>query len=161
MRSRTPDRKAETPPDNRAANGVPRAAVGCAGRVLLVEDHGLLARALRQGLQEEGFLVEVVTLAAAGLRERVDGCDVVILDLLRDRESVLDLLRCWRGNGPRPRVLALTEPGSPAAEADASLAVPFAFADLLARLRSLTEPGSPDPGRITAEKQDCPDATLR
>jgi DNA-binding response OmpR family regulator len=130
-----PKRGASTPEAN-GRSGIPRPT-----RVLLVEDHAPFARAVRQGLHDDGFLVDVVSHDEAADRGPGDGYDAVILDLVRVREVGLALLRRWRREGNCPHVLALTEPGHPVGEADGSLAVPFAFDELLALLRRVRPPG--------------------
>ena len=115
-------------------------------RVLLIVPHPVLARALARGLAEEGWAVTAAPSREAGDREaRAGGHDAIILDTKRAGEDDLALLGRWRRVGLRAPVLALTTAGggpgggSPfAGVADASLAKPFAWDELLARLRRLT-----------------------
>ena len=69
-------------------------------RVLLVEDHKPLARALRQGLEEEGFAVDT---SHDGLEAAVKGAsggyDAIILDLMLPGKDGLSVLREWRKAG--------------------------------------------------------------
>ncbi len=114
-------------------------------RLLLVEDYAPLANSLRHGLSEEGYAVD---LAVDG-EEALGLCavaeyDAVVLDLMLpkvDGLAVLAELRCSRNKVP---VLVLT--AKDALEdrvrgldlgADDYLVKPFAFIELLARLRSL------------------------
>jgi DNA-binding response OmpR family regulator len=114
-------------------------------RVLLVEDHKPLARALRQGLEEENFAVD---LAADGeeadVKARNTSYDVIILDLMLPKIDGMTLLRRWRHDGIRTHVLVLTAKGSVEDKvhgldhgADDYLTKPFELEELLARLRAL------------------------
>src|SRR5262249_4365218 len=114
-------------------------------RVLLVEDHKPLARALRQGLEEENFAVD---LAADGeeadVKARNTGYDVIILDLMLPKVDGMTLLQRWRRDGIKTHVLVLTAKGSIEDKvhgldtgADDYLTKPFELEELLARLRAL------------------------
>src|SRR5262245_14045950 len=62
-------------------------------RVLLVEDHKPLVRALRQGLEEENFAVDVaVDGEEADVKARNTSYDVIILDIMLPRLDGLTLL---------------------------------------------------------------------
>lgn len=114
-------------------------------RVLLVEDEKRLAESVARGLREEGFLVEHSKDGEDAVhRLRTEPFDLAILDVMlprRDGWSVLDTLRAER----RPtRVLMLTARQSVEdrvrgleSGADDYLVKPFAFAELLARVRAL------------------------
>jgi DNA-binding response OmpR family regulator len=114
-------------------------------RILLVEDHRPLVRALRQGLEEDGFAVDVAYDGEeADFKARASAYDVVILDLMLPKRDGLSLLREWRRRGLATHVLVLT--GRDATEdkvkgldagADDYLAKPFRIEELLARLRAL------------------------
>ena len=65
-------------------------------RVLLVEDHPPLLRALRQGLEEEGFAVDVaIDGEEADVKCRTTGYDVVVLDIMLPKIDGLTLLKKW------------------------------------------------------------------
>src|SRR6476661_2183895 len=82
-------------------------------RVLLVEDHQPLVRALRQGLEEEGFAVDVATDGEeADVKCRSTSYDVVVLDIMLPKVDGLTLLKRWRGEGINTHVLMLTARGS-------------------------------------------------
>ncbi len=111
-------------------------------RVLLVGNYRLLLKALKQGLEEEGFTVDVTDAAQGGIAwmPGVD-YDVVVLDLMRPGADGLSPVRQWRRAGLNAAVLVLTAPGGVSdghgTGVDGWLAKPFALDELLARLRSL------------------------
>jgi DNA-binding response OmpR family regulator len=113
--------------------------------VLLLGGHKPMLKPLKQGLEEEGFTVEV---ASDGREENSTvppaGCDAIVLDLTGPREAGLSLLRGWRRAGLKTRVLVLSAPGSSDdkirhldAGADDWLTKPFGLEDFFARLRAL------------------------
>jgi len=114
-------------------------------RVLVVEDNQVVAQAVAEGLRDQGMAVDVADDGAAGLQKaELNTYDVVVLD--RDLPAVHGDDVCTRlaGRPGSARILMLTAAG--AAEdrvdglnlgADDYLAKPFAFAELVARIRSL------------------------
>ncbi len=118
-------------------------------RVLLIEDHKPLVRALRQGLEEEGFAVDVATDGAEGdFKARSSGYDVIILDLMLPKIDGLTLLQNWRRAGLKTHVLVLTARDTTEDKvkgldlgADDYLTKPFQLGELLARLRALIRRG--------------------
>jgi DNA-binding response OmpR family regulator len=118
-------------------------------RVLLVEDHKPLVRALKQGLEEEGFAVDTAGDGPEGdYKARTAEYDVIILDLMLPKEDGLSLLQRWRRNGMKTHVLVLTARGSIEEKvrgldlgADDYLTKPFELEELLARLRALIRRG--------------------
>ncbi len=118
-------------------------------RVLLIEDHKPLQRALKQGLEEEGFAVDVASDGEEGdFKAGSAEYDVIILDLMLPREDGLSLLQRWRKNGINTHVLILTARSSIEDKvkgldlgADDYLAKPFELEELLARLRALIRRG--------------------
>lgn len=118
-------------------------------RVLLVEDHKPLVRALRQGLEEEGYAVDVALDGEeADYKASSVEYDVVILDIMLPKVDGLTLLSKWRKNGKKSHVLMLTardqlddrvkglDTG-----ADDYLTKPFELEELLARVRALVRRG--------------------
>ena len=114
-------------------------------KLLIVEDTVRLAASLARGLSEEGFVVEVANTAAGALAHIADrDLDAMILDLgLPDLDGVVVLERA-RAAGMALPILVLTardaiasRVGALEAGADDYLVKPFAFAELLARLRAL------------------------
>jgi len=114
-------------------------------RVLLIEDNERLVAALAQGLQEEGIEVVSAEEGGAALERAARGdLDLIVLDLgLPDRDG-MDVLRELRSGQPHVPVLVLTARDAVEARvqaldlgADDYLLKPFAFAELLARIRAL------------------------
>ena len=126
-----------------------RAARRVRPRLLLVEDEPKVAAALGLGLVAEGFDVIVEdTGGGALLRLARDPIDAILLDLtLPDRDG-LDVLREVRARGTSPPVLVLTARDSVAERvrgfecgADDYQVKPFAFDEVLARIRVLLRRG--------------------
>jgi DNA-binding response OmpR family regulator len=122
-------------------------------RVLVVEDHVALANRIGEGLRDAGFAVDVVYDGAAALQSTTStDYDVVVLD--RDLPSVHGDQVCRRlvRDGSPSRILMLTaatevEDRVDGLElgADDYLGKPFAFTELIARVRALGRrgPGTP------------------
>jgi len=118
-------------------------------RVLLVEDHKPLARALKQGLEEEGFAVDVAQDGEDGdFKATTAQYDAIILDVMLPKEDGLSLLKRWRKAGINTHVLLLTAKSGVDDKvrgldsgADDYLAKPFELEELFARLRALIRRG--------------------
>jgi DNA-binding response OmpR family regulator len=118
-------------------------------RVLLVEDNKPLARAMRQGLEEEGFAVDTAEDGEeADHKARATGYDAIILDLMLPKKDGMTLLKGWRASGMTTHVLVLTARGALEDKvkgldsgADDYLTKPFELEELLARLRALIRRG--------------------
>ncbi len=114
-------------------------------RILIVEDTLALARSLAQGLTEEGFAVDVAGDGEEGLHFATEvAYDAIVLDRMLPRLDGLTVLRRAREQGVRTPVLLLTALGEVDDRvagldggADDYLVKPFAFEELLARLRAL------------------------
>ncbi len=125
-------------------------------RLLLVEDQRKVAEALRQGLEAEGYDVVVETTGEGGFyRATTEPFDVVLLDLELPVRDGLDVLRMLRRQGVKTPVLILTARDTAEARvvgldsgADDYLVKPFAFAELIARLRAILRRGGTDPQRL-------------
>jgi DNA-binding response OmpR family regulator len=118
-------------------------------RVLVVEDEQKVADALREGLQEEHYEVVVErTGEGAFFRVNTENYDVILLDLTLPGRDGLEILRALRQRGLKTPVLVLTARDTLQdrvtgldSGADDYLVKPFAFAELLARIRALARRG--------------------
>ncbi|WP_155371555.1 response regulator transcription factor [Catellatospora vulcania] len=114
-------------------------------RVLVVEDEELMAEAVAEGLRQEAFAVDVAYDGAAALEKlAVNAYDVMILDRDLPRVHGDEVCRQVVAQGLDVRVLMLTVSVTVAERvaglslgADDYLAKPFAFAELVARVRAL------------------------
>lgn len=114
-------------------------------RILTVEDDALIASSLVRGLREEGFTVEhAADGEAAWLALQSGHWDLVILDWWLPGQDGLDVLRRLRGRDRDTPVLFLTARDAVSDRvrgldggADDYLCKPFAFDELLARIRAL------------------------
>jgi DNA-binding response OmpR family regulator len=110
----------------------------------VVEDHATLAARVAQGLRQAGMAVDVVHDGAAALQFAAKtGYDVIVLD--RDLPVVHGDRVCREVAGSGPRILMLTAAGDVEDRvdglelgADDYLGKPFAFAELIARVRALS-----------------------
>jgi len=113
--------------------------------ILLAEDEKPLARSIRQGLQEEGHVVEVCYNGEeAELQGISNDYDIVILDWRLPRKEGKSVLQAWRKAGRQFPVLMLTalsdldhKVAGLDAGADDYMSKPFSFEELLARIRAL------------------------
>lgn len=118
-------------------------------RVLLIEDETKTGDYLKQGLSENGFVADLARNGPDGLHlARTGGYDVVVLDVNLPGMDGWSVIREFRLSGGHTPVLFLTardkiEDRVKGLElgADDYLVKPFAFSELLARLRSLLRRG--------------------
>jgi DNA-binding response OmpR family regulator len=129
-------------------------------RALVVEDEYKIANALKRGLESEGYAVDVAYNGDDGLAAALyDPHDVVILDrMLPGGSDGIAIVKEMRAAGVMTPVLMLTAKDAVSdrvdgldAGADDYLVKPFAFEELLARIRAL----------IRSHDQKTPDAVLR
>ena len=121
-------------------------------RILVVEDEPKVAKALKQGLSAEGYEVEVAPDGEDGFfRLNAGAFDLVLLDLMLPGRDGLEILRTLREKGVGTPVLVLTARDTVEDRvrgldlgADDYLVKPFAFPELLARIRTLLRRGRPD-----------------
>jgi DNA-binding response OmpR family regulator len=120
-------------------------------RVLVVEDEVPLADAVARGLRREGMAVDVAHDGDTGLEKAmVTRYDVLVLDRDLPVRSGDDVLRELSAHGSLTRVLMLTAAGGLEDRvaglelgADDYLAKPFAFTELVARVRALGRRATP------------------
>ena len=115
-------------------------------RVLVVEDEDRIAEFVRNGLSEHGYAVDVARDGGEALDwADIADFDVIVLDVMLPVRNGVDVCRTLRMRGLRTPILMLT--ARDAVEdrvlgldsgADDYLVKPFAFAELVARLRALT-----------------------
>jgi DNA-binding response OmpR family regulator len=121
-------------------------------RVLVVEDELKVARALQSGLEAEGYEVALAHNGEEGFfLANAQSFDVVILDLMLPGRSGLEILSTLRKRGVQSPVLILTAKDTIEDRivgldqgADDYLVKPFAFAELLARIRAMLRRGRMD-----------------
>ena len=116
-----------------------------ATRVLVIEDEQKMAELIKLGLEEEGMEVETAYDGETGLElGRANRHDLIILDLGLPGRDGLEISRELRNSGLKTPILILTAQDSTEMKvrgldsgADDYLTKPFAFAEMLARLRAL------------------------
>jgi DNA-binding response OmpR family regulator len=132
-----------------------------AGRILVAEDHPSLARSIAEGLREEGFEVD---LTLDGLEaDRMISThryDCVALDIILPGKDGYQILKEMRQKGNRTPVLCVTARDALDDRvqglnygADDYLVKPFAWDELLARVKALIrrERGYPQPALVIAD----------
>ncbi len=114
-------------------------------RLLVIEDERKLAGFIRKGLEEEGYAVDVASDGEAGLEMALDGVhDLILLDIQLPRKDGLTVLQELRRKKIATPVLLLTVRATIEDKvlgldsgADDYLTKPFAFEELVARVRAL------------------------
>ncbi|MBI5559734.1 MAG: response regulator transcription factor [Deltaproteobacteria bacterium] len=115
-------------------------------RVLVVEDEKKVARFVKRGLEQEGYGVDMATDGVEA-EEYAQGreYDVIVLDIMLPKKSGLEVLKLLKQGKVKSQILLLTARDSVEDRvaglnlgADDYLTKPFAFEELLARIRALT-----------------------
>lgn len=119
-------------------------------RLLVVEDEAKMARLLRRGLGEEGIYADIASTGAEGVwLASEQEYDAVVLDVMLPDMTGVEVCKRLRVQGVWAPVLMLTARGEVEdrvagldAGADDYLVKPFAFDELLARLRAVIRRGA-------------------
>jgi len=119
-------------------------------RILVVEDEKKVARFIQQGLEEEHYAVDVVHDGSQGYAmAESEKYDAIVLDVMLPGKDGITFTRDLRAQKKTTPILMLTAKSSLDEKvdgldsgADDYLTKPFAFAELLARLRSLLRRGA-------------------
>src|SRR5204863_8040283 len=114
-------------------------------RILVIEDEKKTAAFLAKGLREAGFAVDVAPDGETGLEQaRATTFDLLIVDIMLPHKDGWEVVADLRRDGVRTPILFLTARDSVRDRvkglelgADDYLVKPFAFAELLARVRSI------------------------
>jgi two-component system OmpR family response regulator len=121
-------------------------------KILLVEDEQRLATVVKEGLQAEGFEVDIVSDGTVGLWAATENSyDAIVLDIMLPGLNGYDVLKQLRARNVWSPVLMLTAKDGEYDQTDAFdlgaddyLTKPFSFMILIARLRALIRRGSPE-----------------
>ena len=130
-------------------------------RILIVEDEKKVAAFIKKGLEEETYAVDIATDGEEGLYlGEQNQYDLIILDLMLPKINGLDILSSLRSKEIETPILLLTAKDSVEDKvkglnqgADDYLTKPFAFSELLARIRVLLRRGKAEP-KTTLEIAD-------
>ena len=121
-------------------------------RILIIEDETKVANALRTGLEAEHYEVTVATTGEEGFfLANQASFDLLLLDLMLPRRDGIDVLATLRKRGIQTPIFVLTAKDTVEDRvigldqgADDYLTKPFAFSELLARIRALLRRGRMD-----------------
>jgi DNA-binding response OmpR family regulator len=128
-------------------------------RLLVIEDEHKIANSIRQGLEQEGFVVDVAYTGTTGYDlASTENFDLIILDLMLPELNGMDICTKLRKENNQTPILMLTAKSELEDKiegltkgADDYLTKPFAFVELLARIKALLR----RPTAIVSETLKC------
>jgi len=129
-------------------------------RILLVEDQPDAALLIAKGLREQAFAVDVAADGEHGSRLAFEtSYDAIVLDVMLPGRDGLSVCRQIRARGALTPILLLTAMDAVESRiqgldsgADDYLTKPFAFGELLARVRAMVRRGKPErPAKLTVD----------
>ena len=113
-------------------------------RILVVEDDERISSFVKRGLEAEGYLVDLAQDGHEGIQKGMDPYDVIILDLLLPGKNGHDVCQALRHEQIQTPIIVLTAKEALQDKlrvfdygADDYLTKPFAFEELLARIKAL------------------------
>jgi heavy metal response regulator len=123
-------------------------------KILVVEDEKKVASFIQRGLEEENFTVEIATNGEEGAAmAESNHYDLILMDIMLPKKDGLTVIKELRDKGINTPMLCLTAKDSVEdivagldSGSDDYLTKPFAFAELLARVKALVRRGAQDRG---------------
>lgn len=123
-------------------------------KILVVEDEKKVASFIQRGLEEECFSVDIATNGEEGLTmAEANHYDLILMDVMLPKKDGLTVIKELRNKEITAPVLCLTAKDSVEdivagldSGSDDYLTKPFAFAELLARVKALVRRGAKDRG---------------
>ncbi len=123
-------------------------------RILVVEDEKKVASFIQRGLEGEGFSVDIANDGESGVEIGAqNNYDLILMDIMLPKMDGLEAIKALREKGVESPVLCLTAKDTVEdivsgldSGSDDYLTKPFAFAELLARVRALVRRGTSERG---------------